>query len=211
MPSGTELLRIRVGDHPQGSPIAVPLFGAPAISDETRTLVAAAALAGPVTLIVDDLTPRFCYRTYSADQARGHYRRLSHQHHGEAVFLTDPPDLADRINQALDTLTFADLRKATGPRAARRRGALTGFDAIHLAVMGVACTTATAAATAKECGTLAVKSANAAHAHVLTQLGAPTCHNAKTDVLVEGPVLALSPVHAKQRRDGYRRSGADDG
>ncbi|WP_269859381.1 hypothetical protein [Streptomyces sp. RPT161] len=31
----------------------------------------------------------------------------------------------------------------------------------------------------------------------------PTSHNAKTDVLIEGPPISLLPVHAKARRAGY--------
>ncbi|MGW7006139.1 hypothetical protein ACWGCW_25840 [Streptomyces sp. NPDC054933] len=166
-PSSAEPLRIRAGDHPRGAPVAVPLFGAPTIADGTRSLVAAAALAGPPTLLVDDLTPRFCYRAYAADDARARYRKIADEHGGQTVFLSDLPDLADRLDHALGTLTHADVRAAAGPRTARSRGALTGFDGVHLAVMGVACTTACTVPT------LAVKSANVAHIQALAPLGPP--------------------------------------
>ncbi|MGH3887189.1 MAG: hypothetical protein ACRDSZ_11600 [Pseudonocardiaceae bacterium] len=159
-------MRIRAEHHRRGNPVAVPLFGAPRLSEGTRTLVAAAALAGPPTLIVDDLTPRFCYRTYPVADTRAHYQHLADDHHGRVRFLTELPDLADRIDQVLDTLTHADVRIAAGPRAHRRRGALTGFDAVHLATMGVCCT-----ATDDDTLTLAVKSSNVAHLRALTPLG----------------------------------------
>ncbi|MEU1377950.1 hypothetical protein ABZ442_30500 [Streptomyces triculaminicus] len=160
---GNEPLRIRATDHPRGTPVTIPLFGAPTIAASTRTLVAAAALAGPPTLVIDDLTPRFCYRTYPAGEARAQYQRLADDHHGHTRFLTDDSDLADRIAHALDTLTHTDLRTAAGPRADRRRGALTGFDAVHLAVMGVACTTG-------DPTTLAVTPSNASSIRALRPL-----------------------------------------
>ncbi|MCR8945116.1 hypothetical protein NW249_23650 [Streptomyces sp. OUCMDZ-4982] len=167
-PAPNEPLRIRADDHPLGNPVNVPLFGAPAISDSTRLLVAAAALAGPVTLVIDDLTPRFSYRTYPAGEARARYQRLAADHGGQARFLTDLPDLHDRIENALGTLTHGALRTAAGPRSSRRRGALTGYDAVHLAVMGVCCTTGTDPGT-----TVAVKPANLGQLRVFSTLGPP--------------------------------------
>ncbi|MFJ2110742.1 hypothetical protein ACIOEX_02245 [Streptomyces sp. NPDC087850] len=167
-PTTSEPLRIRADDHTLGTPLNVPLFGAPAISDSTRALVAAAALAGPVTLVVDDLTPRFSYRAYPAGETRARYQRLAADHHGHVRFLTDMPDLPDLIEHALGTLTHGALRTAAGPRSGRRRGALTGYDAVHLAVMGVCCTTGT-----DENATVAVKPANLAQFKVFTALGPP--------------------------------------
>lgn len=133
-------LRITSTRHARGTPVAVPLFGAPAISAATTTLVTAAALAGPPVLAVDDLTPRWCYTNYPAGQARDAYRQLAARHDATIVFLTDLPGLDTRLNTDLNQLTVDDLRAATGPRSNRARGALTGWDAIHLAVMHVACT-----------------------------------------------------------------------
>lgn len=165
--ASTGVPRVRVREHPRGTPVAVPLFGAPLIAAGTRTLVAAAALAGPPTLVVDDFTPRFCYRAYPVDDTRARYRTLAADHGGQVLFLTDLPDLADRLDRALDLLTRTDLVAAAGPRAGRRRGALTGFDAVHLAVMGICCTAT------PEIPTLAVKAINAPHIHALAPLRPP--------------------------------------
>jgi len=146
-------VRISCDRHRHGNPVAVPLFGAPLASRGTAALVGAAALAGPVALVVDDLTPRWCYPAYPHTEARDQYRLLAAEHGGTAQFLTDLPDLPDLLAAALDRLTVAELRSACGPRAGRDRGALTGWDAVHLAVMAVACTSTTAP-------TLAAQAAN---------------------------------------------------
>jgi hypothetical protein len=152
--------------HRRGEPVTVPLFGAPVPAARTRALVAAAALAGPPYLMVDDLTPRFSYPHYDPDRARAHYLRLASDHAGRVRFVTDLPGLARRVDHALATVTHADLRAAAGPRADRLRGALTGYDAVHLAVMALCCT-------GQAPSTLAVTSANARAARLLARLGAP--------------------------------------
>ncbi|GAB2711606.1 hypothetical protein [Kitasatospora kifunensis] len=163
-----EALRITAQDHQRGAPVAVPLFGAPAPSPTTCALVAAAALAGPATLVVDDLTPRWCYPRYPLQQARTAYRQLADTHGAKVLFVADLPDLDQQLRQALGRLSLAGLRMAVGTRAARTRGALTGWDAIHLAVMGLACTAA-------PIPTLAAQAANGRHLKALAYpLGLPT-------------------------------------
>ncbi|MBT2509014.1 hypothetical protein J7I98_24620 [Streptomyces sp. ISL-98] len=110
----------------------------------------------------------FSYRTYPAGEARARHQRLASDHHGDVRFLTDLPELPDLIENALGTLTHGALRTAAGPRSGRRRGALTGHDAVPLAVMGVCCTTGT-----DESATVAVKPANLAQFRVFTALGPP--------------------------------------
>lgn len=153
-------LRINSTRHARGTPVAVPLFGTPVLSAATTTLVTAAALAGPPALAIDDLTPRWCYPRYPADRARDAYRQLAARHDATITFLTDLPDLDTRLNTALNRIAVDDLRAATGPRSNRARGALTGWDAIHLAVMHVACTITGAPA-------LAVQAANLRQAAII--------------------------------------------
>ncbi len=149
-PGGAAQLRIK--GHRRRDPVIVPLLGSPGVADGTRALIRAASIAGPVTIVVDDLTPRFSYPDYPADAARATYQRLAADHHGTAEFLTDVPDLSERLDKTLQTLTIADAAIAAGTRHHRRRGQLTGYDAVHLAVMAVC------AAMRPE--TVAVKSAN---------------------------------------------------
>ena len=146
-------LRIHCGRHPRGAPVAVPLFGALTPSAATTSLIAAATLASRPALVVDDLTPRWCYPHYPRSRVRARYQHLAARHGGSTRFLSDLPDLPDRLQTTLTRLTLADLRAAAGPRSSRTRGALTGWDAIHLAVMGLACTAADAP-------TIAVQAAN---------------------------------------------------
>jgi hypothetical protein len=164
-----EPLRLRI-DAPRPVQVVVPLFGAPRIGPATRALVEATALvADGLELVVDDLTPRFSYRAYSVDDARQGYTALAQQWGGRVSFLTDsgPGRLAEQIQEALRSLTLADLA-AAAPRgkANRRRGGLTGYDAIHLGVMAVACAEQPRAL-------LAVRSANLPAVHALTRVHRP--------------------------------------
>jgi hypothetical protein len=133
-------LRITCARHQPGTPVAVPLFGAPALSEAATSLVAAAALAGPPALAVDDITPRWCYPSWPQDQVHARYGQLASRHGGSVTFLSALPGLPGLLQAALNHHTLAGLRAAAGPRSNRARGALTGWDAIHLAVMSVACT-----------------------------------------------------------------------
>jgi hypothetical protein len=153
---------LRVEGHRRGDPVVVPLLGSPTVADGTRSLVRAASIGGPVTIVVDDLTPRFSYADYPADAARVTYRRLAADHHGTAEFLTDAPDLSERLGKTLRTLTVADAATAAGTRHHRRRGQLTGYDAVHLAVMAICATLRPA--------TVAVKSANLPAIQALARL-----------------------------------------
>jgi len=149
----TSPLRVTCGRHQRGTPVAVPLFGAPVPSAATTSLIKAAALAGPPTLVVDDLTPRWCYSHYPAGLARDRYRQLASHHEGSVRFVSDLPRLDELLQDTLTRLTIDELRAAVGPRSTRNRGALTGWDGLHLAVMYLACTAGTAP-------TIAVQAAN---------------------------------------------------
>lgn len=150
---GTPPLRIACGRHQQGTPVAVPLFGAPDPSVATTSLITAAACAGPPVLIVDDLTPRWSYPQYALGQVRDRYEQLARRRGGSIMFVSDLPGLDKLLQDTMTRFTLDDLRTAVGPRSSRSRGSLTGWDAVHLAVMSVACT-------ASDTPTIAVRAAN---------------------------------------------------
>jgi hypothetical protein len=163
--AGKQPVRLRTNAPRQGRSISVPLFGAPAVAGDTRTFIAAAAMTGPATLVVDDLTPRFCYPGYPQRAARLAYDDLARIGDVVTVFLTDLPDVDQLIHHTLDALTVAQVRAACGNRHRRRRGGLTGHDAIHLAVMAVCC--------AHRPANVAVRSANVAAIHAMTPIFEP--------------------------------------
>ncbi|GAA1109858.1 MULTISPECIES: hypothetical protein [Nocardiopsis] len=166
-PPQQEPTRLHSRTHALGDPVTVPLFGAPALSQQTRTLITCAALAGPITLVIDDLTPPLVYTGHDPAAVRDLYTATAHEHGGDTVFLSDLDRLPELLNHALETLTLVDLHRAVGPRSHRVRGHLTAFDALHLAVMGLACTQ-------RPQSTLALKAANAADLRALTPMSPPS-------------------------------------
>lgn len=159
-------IRVHVNGHEHGEEVTVPLFGAPALAPPTDTLLDCAALAGPITLVVDDLTPALTYAEHSPKALRETYRRAATARGGSAVFLSDLPELHERLDEALTALTVGDLHRAAGPRSNRVRGHLTGYDALHLAVMALACGI-------RADTTIAARAANAAQLRVLNARGVP--------------------------------------
>lgn len=166
-PESDGTIRVHVSGHEHGEEVTVPLFGAPALAPPTAALLDSAAVAGPITLVVDDLTPTLAYTAHSPEALRETYRSAAAPRGGCAVFLSDLPDLSARLDKALATLTIGDLHRAAGPRSTRARGNLSGYDALHLAVMGLACT-------ARPGTTIALKAANVAQLRVLSALSPQT-------------------------------------
>jgi hypothetical protein len=122
--------------------VTVPLFGARVISDLTNSLVEAAAALAKATLIVDDVTPTLLYRSVDVGAIRAGFRRLATGAGGHVSFLgdLDAAILHERVHEALETLTMADLVAASPHgKPGRVQAAFTGYDAIHLAIMAVAC------------------------------------------------------------------------
>jgi hypothetical protein len=148
---------------PRRNRASIPLFGALRLSPETRSLVAACGGLFPFELVVDDLTPRVLYPHYPVTNVKGTFHRLAGDYGGTAVFLSDldPDDFDDRFENRLRQLTFNDLVKAspTG-KSERTRGSYSGYDAVHLAVMGVA-------VSLRPDAVIAVQAHNVAAVHVL--------------------------------------------
>ncbi|GAA1381175.1 hypothetical protein [Catellatospora chokoriensis] len=122
--------------------VAVPLFGARTISAPTISLVKATAALGEVTLVVDDLTPLLLYRSADAAAIRAGFRQLAARTGGQVSFLgdLDATVLQERIQEVLERLTMAELIAASPHgKPGRSRPTFTGYDAIHLAIMAVAC------------------------------------------------------------------------
>lgn len=162
----TSALRLRVTGPAHSGPVAVPLFGAPVVADSTQRFVSAAALAGRPMLVVDDLTPRICYDDYPADAARASYEDLAAAHDGTVAFVCDIADLTDRLGDVMPGLTVGQVTAASANRRGRRRGGLTGHDAIHLATMALACS--------QHPETVAVRSANVAAVHAMAPVVKPS-------------------------------------
>jgi hypothetical protein len=149
---------------------SIPLFGALRLSPETRSLVAACAGLFPFELVVDDLTPRVLYPHYPVTDVKGAFHRIAADYGGTAVFLSDlkPDDFHHRFENRLRQLTFGDLLKAspTG-KSERARGSYSGYDAVHLAVMGVA-------VSLRPDTVIAVQAHNVAAVHVLHEGDEPS-------------------------------------
>lgn len=166
-PDTNERIRVHINGHERGNEVAVPLFGAPKIAPPTHALLDCAAVAGPMTLVVDDLTPALAYADHSPEALRETYKSAAATRDGGSIFLSELPELPARLEAALATLTVGDLHRAAGPRSRRVRGHLTGYDALHLAVMGLACT-------ARPGTTIALRAANLAQFRILTALSPMT-------------------------------------
>lgn len=122
--------------------VTVPLFGAREISDSTNSLVEAAATLARATLIVDDITPTLLYRSVDLDAIRAGFRNLATGAGCHVLFLgdLDAAILHERVHEVLETLTMTDLIAASPHgKPGRAQAAFTGYDAIHLAIMAVAC------------------------------------------------------------------------
>ncbi|GAB3165217.1 hypothetical protein GCM10027059_22590 [Myceligenerans halotolerans] len=156
-------IRAHINGHERGDEVTIPLFGAPVVAPPSTALLDYAAVAGPMTLIVDDLTPALAYADHSPESLRKTYNSAAAARGGRSLFLSELPELAARLEDALATLTLGDLHRAVGPRSRRVRGHLTGYDALHLAVMGLACT-------ARPGTTIALRAANLAQLRVLNGL-----------------------------------------
>lgn len=165
-----ELRLTRLGDQPTAGtdqPVVAPLFGAPTIGASTRHFLAALTTVTPaerVTLCVDDLTPRFLYRDPGDIGATYRYLAADLGCGLRLLSELDPDDLSERLATILARLSADDLARVV-PRGtlARLRGGLTGYDAIHLAVIA-ACLQA-----GPKPGLLATKSANLAALHRLAR------------------------------------------
>lgn len=150
---------------PRRRRICVPLFGAPVPPAAARSLLSVAATVGQASAVVDDLTPHALYQEYDAEQTRDRYRALAAELDADVHFLSDtePAQFAHQVEEALRTLTVADLEKASPPgRGQRLRAGFTGYDALHLAVMTVACRRMPTAA-------IAVQAANAPAVQAITR------------------------------------------
>lgn len=122
--------------------VTVPLFGARVISASTGSLVEVASAFAEATLVVDDVTPILLYRSVDIGTIRTAFSRLASGAGGHTSFLgdLDTAFLHERIRQALETLTMADLIAASPHgKPGRAQAIFTGYDAIHLAIMAVAC------------------------------------------------------------------------
>ncbi|GIH11217.1 hypothetical protein Rhe02_92840 [Rhizocola hellebori] len=179
----------------------LPLFGAPRVSAATETLIATAAAIRPTTLVVDDVTPRIFYADYAADEIRNTYAAVAKAHGCQSAFLSgiEPADLASRIKTMLDLFTVGDLIEASPPgRANRSRGTFTGYDAIHLAAMAVACTyhaDAALAAQAHNVPALQVITRRDGHAAIISRSGPPGAFNDHE--------LRLEPIWLSKPFRGY--------
>lgn len=161
---GAEDLELRVtrlrdqADAISEASVVAPLFGAPTIAESTRRFLAAlTTVVAParLTLCVDDLTPRFLYRGGGGERAV--YRSMAADLGCDLRLLSDlePAELTDRIDDTLARLRGADLVRAVPPGILTRvRGRLTGYDAVHLAVM------ATCLEAGPKPGLIAAKGAN---------------------------------------------------
>ncbi len=124
--------------------VILPLFGSPVIAATTGTLieyVASVAGAELVTIVVDDLNPRYLYRDYDLTTVQGRWQTASSRVGCHLEFLSDrdPQQLAIDITVALGQLTGEDLCAVLpAGRLNRARGGATGYDAVHLATMAVA-------------------------------------------------------------------------
>lgn len=124
--------------------VILPLFGSPVIAATTGTLieyVASVAGAELVTIVVDDLNPRYLYRDYDLTMVQGRWQTASSRVGCHLEFLSDrdPQQLASDITVALGQLTGEDLCAVLpAGRLNRTRGGATGYDVVHLATMAVA-------------------------------------------------------------------------
>jgi hypothetical protein len=126
---------------PPRATASIPLFGSLRVSGETRSLVQACGGLFPFELVIDDLTPRVLYPHYPVTNVKREFHLLASDYGGSAVFLSDldHDEFDARFKAELRRLTVGDLVKASPPgKAERSRGSYSGYDAVHLAVMGVA-------------------------------------------------------------------------
>ncbi|MGH3800243.1 MAG: hypothetical protein ACRDTD_08955 [Pseudonocardiaceae bacterium] len=125
-------------------PVILPLFGSPVIAPTTGALIeyVASAVGGElVTVVVDDLNPRYLYSNYDFAAVQGRWRTAASQVGCHLEFLSDrdPQQLAIDITVVFGQLTGEDLHAVLpAGRLNRARGGATGYDAVHLATMAVA-------------------------------------------------------------------------
>lgn len=179
--------------------VIVPLFGARMVSSATGSLVKVASALADATLVVDDVTPMLLYRLVDLDAIRAGFAKLAADAGGRVSFLGDLDEvfLQERVVEALQTLTLADLIAASPyGKAGRSQAVFTGYDAIHLAIMGVACGLRSGAA-------LATQAANVPAVRALTSLhgidslivrSGPTGSVQEHEFRIDAAWLALSPA-----------------
>lgn len=147
----------------------LPLFGSAQIANPTATFVQATAtvLGGTrLTLVVDDINPRYLYTGYDVASVRERWTRLAASNGCSIRFVSDtePSRLAASLVGMLHRLRGTDLLSAAAPGlACRSRGRHTGYDAVHLATMALAADNGTDAL-------LAVRGANLAAANRFAQI-----------------------------------------
>jgi hypothetical protein len=175
--SSADARRVVTSGTPRAS-VTVPLFGARTISASTSSLVKIVAMLAEATLVVDDITPSLLYRDADLNAIRAGFEQLVAGSGAQVSFLSqlDRGLLYERIRETLELLTIADLVAASPHgKAGRSRAAFTGYDAIHLALMAVACGLRSDTA-------VAVQAANVPAVRSMTRL-----HRADSLIVRSGP------------------------